>query len=59
MKKIVAGEFIYCPQCGSGNLWDPDYDDDDENGIDSVGCDDCSWEGDTQELVCAPEKGAK
>jgi hypothetical protein len=49
----MADEFIYCPNCGSGNIEDTDYEV--ENGVDEDGgrtCVDCHWEGASAELVC-------
>ena len=49
----MSDEFIYCPRCGSKNISETDYED--ENGdedSDGRACNDCNWEGDVQELVC-------
>ena len=49
---MSADEFIYCPQCGSSDLRETDYE---EDGIEDTGgreCNDCGWEGDVAELVC-------
>ena len=49
----MSDEFIYCPRCGSKNISETDYED--ENGdedSDGSACNDCNWEGDVQELVC-------
>lgn len=49
----MSDEFKYCPQCGSDEIGETDYED--ENGQeDTEGrcCSKCSWEGDVSELVC-------
>lgn len=46
-------EFIYCPYCGSNNIEQTDYEN--ENGnVDIYGrrCLKCGWEGQADELVC-------
>lgn len=48
--------FIYCPQCGSASICDSDYDDCDDIGNPvsdfEIVCENCGWEGRTDELVC-------
>lgn len=53
----MPSKFIYCPQCGSSNITDTDYEEENADGeyeVDDNGraCDDCNWEGDVGELVC-------
>lgn len=49
--------FIYCPRCGSADIEQTDYED--ENGEEDTegrACNACTWEGDRQELVCGIDK---
>lgn len=49
----MADQFIYCPQCGSDQLSETDYENEDgEVDTDGRHCDKCQWEGDVGELVC-------
>jgi predicted RNA-binding Zn-ribbon protein involved in translation (DUF1610 family) len=46
-------EFIYCPQCGSDEIVETDYEGEDgEVDMDGLACEVCGWEGDYAELVC-------
>lgn len=52
----MTDEFIYCPRCGSKKIEATDYEDENgEEDTDGRRCDDCGWEGDSEELVCAPD----
>ncbi len=48
---MTKNEYIHCPRCGSTDISETDYED--ENGDEEEGrrCDNCSWEGDISELV--------
>ena len=47
------GEFIYCPDCGSRDLAQTDYEDESgEEDTNGRRCNKCRWEGDISELVC-------
>lgn len=48
----MADQFIYCPQCGSKDISDADYEDDAGEPTDDLFCEDCGWEGTSGELVC-------
>lgn len=51
---LGTAKFIYCPQCKNSTIIETDYED--ENGEeDTQGrrCEECGWEGDISELVCA------
>jgi predicted RNA-binding Zn-ribbon protein involved in translation (DUF1610 family) len=47
-------EFTLCPNCGSDEIIDIGYDDDEPDAA-TVECDKCGWEGDESELVCKEE----
>jgi hypothetical protein len=49
-------EFTHCPQCGSTNIEDTDYEEENAEGeyeVDDGGrvCVNCGWEGDETHLV--------
>ena len=53
---MTQNEYIHCPRCGSTEITDSDYED--ENGEDDIygrRCGGCSWEGDLSELVSVKE----
>ena len=46
-------KFIYCPRCGSDNIYETYYEDENgEEDLDGRACEECGWEGDIGELVC-------
>jgi predicted RNA-binding Zn-ribbon protein involved in translation (DUF1610 family) len=55
----MADQFIYCPQCGSDDISDCDYEDGDGEPTEDLFCQDCGWEGVPAELVCQDEEEAE
>lgn len=46
-------KFIYCPNCGSSDIEQTDYElEDGTEDTNGRRCLKCDWEGDAQELVC-------
>lgn len=53
LRKPDKGEFRFCPNCGSDEIEQTDYELEDGTE-DTAGraCTQCRWEGDRTELVC-------